>query len=164
MKKLLCVLLAAMMALSMVVMASAEGTKDYKIAVITGTMSQSVDERGAAMMLEEKYPGVVVTATYPDNFTEERETTIQTIVNLSDDPAMKAIIVNQGVPGTAEAFRQIKERRPDIICISGESQEDLPVIAEAADLVVVNDFVARGYLIIKTTSAASVIREVSSWD
>ena len=150
MKKLLCVLLAAMMAMSMIVLASAEGAKDYKIAVITGTMSQSVDERGAAMMLEEKYPGVVVTATYPDNFTEEKETTIQTIVNFADDPAVKAIIVCQAVPGVAEAFRQVKERRDDIICLAGESQEDPNLITDAADLVVMNDFVARGYLIIRT--------------
>ena len=78
---------------------------------------------------------MVKLAIYPDNFTEELETTIQTIVNLSDDPDMKAIIVNQGVPGTTEAFRQIKERRPDIICIAGESHEDLPEIGSAADLV-----------------------------
>ena len=39
---------------------------------------------------------------------------------------MKAIIVNQSVPGTTEAFRKIKETRPDIICIAGEAHEDLP--------------------------------------
>ena len=88
--------------------------------------------------------------TYPDNFTEELETTIQCIVNLSDDPDMKAIIVNQSVPGTTEAFRKIKERRPDILCIAGEAHEDLPEIGSAADLVCNNDFVARGYLIIRT--------------
>ena len=115
MKKLLCVLLAAMMALSMLAVASAEETKGYSIAVITGTMSQSVDERGAAMMLEEKYgKDVIKTATYPDNFTEEKETTIQTIVNFADDPTVKAIVVCQAVPGVAEAFRQVKERRDDI--------------------------------------------------
>ena len=43
---------------------------------------------------------------------------------------MKAIIVNQAVPGTTEAFRQIKERRPDILCFAGESHEDLPEIIE----------------------------------
>ena len=48
----------------------------------------------------------------------------------------------------AEAFH--KEKRPDIICIAGESHEDLPEIGSAADLVVNNDFVARGYLMIKT--------------
>ena len=54
------------------------------------------------------------------------------------------------MPGTTEAFRQIKERRPDIICIAGESHEDLPEIGSAADLVCNNDFVARGYLMIRT--------------
>ena len=63
---------------------------------------------------------------------------------------MKAIIVNQAVPGTTEAFRQVKERRPDILLLAGESHEDLPEIGSAADLVANNDFVARGYLIIKT--------------
>ena len=151
MKKLLCAVLAAMLVLSMLSVVSAEEAKGYSIAVVTGTMSQSVDERGAAMMLEEKYgKDVIKTATYPDNFTEEKETTIQTIVNFADDPTVKAIVVCQAVPGVAEAFRQVKERRDDIIWLAGESQEDPSLITDAADLVVMNDFVARGYLIIKT--------------
>lgn len=154
MKKLLCALLAAAMILSMMVVASAEtASLDYHIGIVTGTVSQSEDDRRGAEAFQAKYGEDVVTlATYPDNFPDEKETVVQTIVNMADDPDMKAVIVNQGVPGTAEAFRQIKERRPDILCICGESQEDLPVIAEAADLVVVNDFVSRGYLIIKTAA------------
>ena len=126
-------------------------TPTYHIGIVTGTVSQSEDDRRGAEAFQAMYGEDMVTlATYPDNFTEELETTIQTIVNLSDDPDMKAIIVNQAVPGTTEAFRQIKERRPDILCIAGESHEDLPVIGEAADLVCNNDFVARGYLIVRT--------------
>ena len=153
MKKLLCVLLAALMAMSMAVVAFAEEAtaEDFHIAIVTGSVSQSEDDRRGAEAFQEKYgEDRVILAIYPDNFTEELETTIQTIVNLSDDPEMKAIIVNQAVPGTTEAFRQIKERRPDIICIAGESHEDLPEIGSAADLVCNNDFVARGYLMIRT--------------
>ena len=124
---------------------------DFHIGIVTGSVSQSEDDRRGAEAFQEKYGEDVVTlAIYPDNFTEELETTIQTIVNLSDDPDMKAIIVNQAIPGTTEAFRQIKEKRPDILCIAGESHEDLPEIGSAADLVVNNDFVARGYLMIRT--------------
>ena len=124
---------------------------DYHIGIVTGSVSQSEDDRRGAEAFQAMYGEDRVTlAIYPDNFTEELETTIQTIVNLSDDPEMKAIIVNQAVPGTTEAFRQIKERRPDILCIAGESHEDLPEIGSAADLVCNNDFVARGYLIIRT--------------
>ena len=124
---------------------------DYHIGIVTGSVSQSEDDRRGAEAFQEMYGEDRVTlAIYPDNFTEELETTVQTIVNLADDPDMKAIIVNQAIPGTTEAFRQIKEKRPDILCIAGESHEDLPEIGSAADLVSNNDFVARGYLIIRT--------------
>ena len=152
MKKLLCVLLAALMVMSMAVVASAESeTEEFHIAIVTGSVSQSEDDRRGAEAFQAKYgEDMVQLAIYPDNFMDEAETTIQTIVNFTDDPLVKAIIVNQAVPGTAEAFRQVKERRPDILCIAGESHEDLPVIGEAADLVCNNDFVARGYLMIRT--------------
>ena len=153
MKKLLCMLLATLMVLSMTVVAFAEEAtaEDFHIAIVTGSVSQSEDDRRGAEAFQAKYgEDVVQLAIYPDNFMDEAETTIQTIVNFTDDPLVKAIIVNQAVPGTAEAFRQVKERRPDILCIAGESHEDLPVIGEAADLVCNNDFVARGYLMIRT--------------
>ena len=124
---------------------------EFYIGIITGSVSQSEDDRRGAEAFQAKYgEDMVKLAIYPDNFTEEQETTIQTIVNMSDDPLMKAIIVNQAVPGTAEAFRQVKERRPDILCIAGESHEDIALIESAADLTTNNDFVARGYLMIRT--------------
>lgn len=126
-------------------------SSDFHIGIVTGSVSQSEDDRRGAEAFQAQYgEDMVKLAIYPDNFTEELETTIQTIVNLSDDPKMKAIIVNQSVPGTTEAFRKIKDSRPDIMCIAGEGHEDLPEIGSAADLVCNNDFVARGYLIIRT--------------
>ena len=154
MKKLLSLVLSIAMLLTMTagLLATASAEEDtFHIGIVTGSVSQSEDDRRGAEAFQAKYgEDRVKLAIYPDNFTEELETTIQTIVNLSADPEMKAIIVNQAVPGTAEAFRQIKERRPDIICIAGESHEDLPVIGDAADLVTNNDFVARGYLMNRT--------------
>ena len=148
MKKAVLMLLCVIISLSVVLTVSAE---DFHIGIVTGSVSQSEDDRRGAEAVQAKYgEDVVKLAIYPDNFTEELETTIQTIVNFADDPLMKAIIVNQAVPGTTEAFRQIKERRPDILCFAGESHEDLPEIGSAADLVVNNDFVARGYLMIRT--------------
>ena len=121
------------------------------IGIVTGSYSQSEDDRRGAEAFQEKYGEDQVTlAIYPDNFTEELETTTQIMVNLADDPAMKAIIVNQAVDGTTEAFRRIKEKRPDILCIACEAYEDFSEIAPVADLVVCSDFVARGYLMIRT--------------
>lgn len=158
MKKVVSLLLALIMAFSLVACGEKQGETDdntdtvpYKIGIVTGSVSQSEDDRRGAEAFQKEYGvDMVQLAIYPDNFTEETETTIQSIVNLSADPLMKAIIVNQAVPGTTEAFRKIKETRPDIICIAGESHEDLPEIGSAADLVTNNDFVSRGYLIIRT--------------
>ena len=162
MKKVVSLLLALIMAFSLVACGDKKNndepnnndntdTVPYKIGIVTGSVSQSEDDRRGAEAFQKEYgEDMVQLAIYPDNFTEETETTIQSIVNLSADPLMKAIIVNQAVPGTTEAFRKIKETRPDIICIAGESHEDLPEIGSAADLVTNNDFVSRGYLIIRT--------------
>ena len=162
MKKVVSLLLALIMAFSLVACGDKKNndepnnndktdTVPYKIGIVTGSVSQSEDDRRGAEAFQAEYgEDMVQLAIYPDNFTEETETTIQSIVNLSADPLMKAIIVNQAVPGTTEAFRKIKETRPDIICIAGESHEDLPEIGSAADLVTNNDFVSRGYLIIRT--------------
>ena len=163
MKKVVSLLLALVMALTLVACGdkntgdtnnpgtTGDDAPAYRIGIVTGSVSQSEDDRRGAEAFQAEYgEDMVKLAIYPDNFTEETETTIQTIVNLSADPLMKAIIVNQSVPGTTEAFRKIKESRPDIICIAGESHEDLPEIGSAADLVCNNDFVSRGYLIIRT--------------
>ena len=132
-----------------------EVPEEFHIGIVTGTVSQSEDDlRGAEALIAEygsvDEGGMIQHLTYPDNFMEEQETTISVIAGLADDPLMKAVIVNQAVPGTTEAFRRIKERRPDIICIAGEAHEDPGVIASAADLVCNNDFVSRGYLMVHT--------------
>ena len=132
-------------------MAAAEA--QFHIGICTGTVSQSEDDlRGAEQSIAEygdvASGGMIQHITYPDNFMQEMETTISQIVGLSDDPKMKAIIVNQAIPGTTEAFRRIKEKRPDILCIAGEAHEDPGVIESAADLVINADNIARGYLII----------------
>ena len=135
--------------------ATTDVPEEFHIGIVTGTVSQSEDDlRGAEALIAEygsvDEGGMIQHLTYPDNFMEEQETTISVIAGLADDPLMKAVIVNQAVPGTTEAFRRIKERRPDIICIAGEAHEDPGVIASAADLVCNNDFVSRGYLMVHT--------------
>jgi len=153
-----CLLLVSMMAFAggaqEEAAAGGEGA-EFHIGIVTGTVSQSEDDlRGAEVLIEEYGAvvdgGMIQHITYPDNFMQEMETTITQIVGLADDPLMKAIVVNQAIPGTTEAFRRVREKRTDILLIAGEAHEDPLVIESAADLVINNDFVARGYLIIHT--------------
>ena len=125
---------------------------DFHIGIVTGTVSQSEDDlRGAELMIkmygDTASGGMITHITYPDNFPSEQETTISQILGLADDPKMKVIVVNQAVPGTAEAFRRVRERRSDILLLAGEPHEDPGVISEAADIATHTDHIGRGYTI-----------------
>ena len=156
-KRILLIALSVFMVLGLMACTAAPaapgGESKIHIGVVTGTVSQGEDElRGAEAMIE-KYGdadkgGMIKHVTYPDNFMQEQETTIAQIIGLSDDPDMKAIVVNQAVPGTSAAFKEIRAKRPDIILLANSSQEDTAMIEAAADLVIDPDNINRGYLMV----------------
>ena len=147
MKKLLCMLLAALMVLTMASFAMAEEAASYKIAILTGTTSQGEEEFTAASKLLEEYPDKVVTDTYPDNFSSEVETTISKLIAFASDPEVKAIIFVQAVQGAVSAFTQIRDSlgRDDILLIAGVPAEDPADISAAADIVLAVDEIGCGY-------------------
>ena len=83
MKKVVSLLLALIMAFSLVACGEKKGETDdntvpYKIGIVTGSVSQSEDDRRGAEAFQKEYGvDMVQLAIYPDNFTEELETTIQ---------------------------------------------------------------------------------------
>ena len=119
---------------------------NWKIAVLTGTVSQGEEEFRAAEKAVETYGAEhVITATYPDNFMSEMETTVSTLVGFASDPDVKAIVMCQAVPGAKAGFDKIREMgRDDMLLIAGTPQEDPDVIAAAADIVMYADEVAQG--------------------
>jgi hypothetical protein len=78
---------------------------------------------------------------------DQQEVFISQVAAMADDPLMKAIIINNAIPGTAEAFKRVREARPDILLIAAEAHEDPLVIQQAADLATNADFISRGYTI-----------------
>ncbi|HWP69085.1 MAG TPA: DUF3798 domain-containing protein, partial [Rectinemataceae bacterium] len=82
----------------------AQAKAKFHIGVATGTVSQSEDDlRGAEALIKEygsvKTGGMIQHITYPDDFMSQQETYISSVVALADDPLMKAIVVNQAIPG-----------------------------------------------------------------
>ena len=161
MKKLLTVLLSFMLVAVVfagckkVTTPTGDGTTGakYHIGIVTGTVSQGEDGLRGGDALAKEYGtvangGIIQAITYPDNFSSEQETVIADIVGLADDPLMKAIVVNQAVPGTTEAFKEIRAKRSDILLFAGSPQEDPNVIDAAADVVTEANSLARGYLMI----------------
>ena len=125
----------------------------FHIGIVTGTVSQGEDDLRGGDALAKEYGtvadgGMIQAVTYPDNFSSELETVIANIVGLADDPLMKAIVVNQGVPGTAEAFKEVRAKRSDILLFCGTTEEDPNVLDATADVVTDVDQVSRGYLLI----------------
>lgn len=144
MKKLLCLALAAVLCMALAAGALAEG--NWKIAILTGTVSQGEEEFRAAEKAVATYGADhIVTATYPDNFMSEMETTVSQIVSFASDPDVKAIVMCQAVPGAKAGFDKVREMgRDDILLIAGTPQEDPAVISAAADIVMYADEVAQG--------------------
>lgn len=114
---------------------TAEAAADFKIGIITGTASQGDEEITQATKMKELYGDMIVTSTYPDNFATETETVISNAVAMASDPAVKAIVWCQAVPGTAAAIDKVRETRPDMIFIAGTPGEDPGVINPKADIV-----------------------------
>ena len=152
MKRIVTLLLVLAMVLSLAACGSSDSgaaKSDYKIGIITGTVSQGEEEYQAAQNLKAKYGDKVVTATYPDNFSTETEQTIATVTNMAADPDVKAIVFVQAVPGAAAAINKVKETRDDILFVTGVCAEDPAVIAAAADICMLVDEIAMGNTIIE---------------
>ncbi len=153
MKKIVCLLLVAVMALGLCGMtAKAEANDNWKVAILTGTVSQGEEEfRAAEKAVATWGADHIITDTYPDNFMSEMETTVSKLVAFASDPDVKAIVMCQAVPGAKAAFDKIREMgRDDILLIAGTPQEDPAVISAAADVVMYADEAKQGDTIMET--------------
>jgi hypothetical protein len=156
-KKIFAILMVAIMVISAGCATKTEepaasGTDEmnFKIGILTGTVSQNEEEYRAAENVVKKYgEDKVILMTYPDKFMDEQETTIANIVSMASDPDVKAIVIVQAVPGVSAGIQKAKEIRDDILFIAGTPGEDPAMIAGKADVVFAMDELAMGKTIIE---------------
>ena len=115
--------------------AEAAPAGDFKIGILTSTVSQAEEEYRAAEGVKEKFGDMIIHQTFPDKAASEQETTISIALSLAADPDVKAIICNTAMEGTAAAMEKVREKRPDILLLAGVPSEAPDVICAAADLV-----------------------------
>lgn len=154
MKKILGVLLSVVMMMTFMTGCAQNGgdsvNKDeYHIAIVTPTLSSSEDEYRAGEEMVKKYPGIVKHLTLPENFEEEIETCISTIVSAADDPLMKAVVVVSGQSGLIPAFQQIKEKNPDIFTVTAPIFDEPEMMSEYIDLNLDTNWLERGKTIVE---------------
>jgi hypothetical protein len=123
--------------------------KDYKIGIVTPTLSTSEDEFRAAENMKKKYPGIVEHVTLPENFNAEVQTAISQISSLADDKSMKAIVVVSGQSGLLPALQKVKEKRPDIITVTAPIWDDPDMMSKYIDVNLDTDWARRGETIVQ---------------
>jgi hypothetical protein len=120
-----------------------------KVAIITNTVSQNEEEFRSAESMKAKYGDRIVHALWPDNFMAEQEQMVSVLSRLAADRDVKAIIINQAVPGTNPAIDKFLETRNknDVLIVYATPQENPPDVARRADIVIQPDELTMGYTI-----------------
>ena len=116
--------------------AATDGPFPGKIAIITNTIDQNEEEVRSAEQLVRKYGAdKVIHALWPVNFMAEQEQMVTTVARIADDPDIKALIINQAVPGTMAAVDKLLETRDDIFIVLCTPQENPPDVARRSNLI-----------------------------
>lgn len=89
----------------------------------------------------------VVHVTWPDNFMAEQEQMVSVVAKIAADKDIKALIINQAVPGTNAAVDKLLETRDDMLIVYATPQENPPDVHERADIIVQPDELGMGYKI-----------------
>jgi hypothetical protein len=107
-----------------------------KIAVVTNTVDQNEEEFRSAEQLIRKYGAdKIVHVTWPVNFMAEQEQMVTTVARLAADRDIKALVINQAVPGSNAAVDKLKETRNDVFVVYCSPQENPPDVAARANLI-----------------------------
>jgi len=125
--------------------ASSQGPFPGKIAVVTNTVDQNEEEFRSAEQLIAKYgANKVVHVTWPVNFMAEQEQMVTTVQRLAADKDIKALIINQAVPGSNPAVDKLKETRNDVFIVYCSPQENPPDVASRVNLIMMPNEIAMG--------------------
>ncbi len=125
-----------------------DSEEGWKIGIMSSTVVQNEEEFRMAQEMQRRYGAErILHTTHPDRFVQEQETTIINMLEMASDPAVRAIIMVQAVPGAAAAVDKVRKIHPDMLIILGSPQEDPELIAEKGDIVLNIDDVGRGYQI-----------------
>ncbi|MDR1656945.1 MAG: DUF3798 domain-containing protein [Deltaproteobacteria bacterium] len=124
----------------------------YYVVVLTGDVYSDGQQSAGASESIRRYGaaedgGLIRQVTFSSNYLDNPVGMARLIADLAADPKVRIMVVNQSVPGTAEGFRRVRAKRPDILLLAAEPHESPGLIARWSDLVLSSDFIARGYLI-----------------
>jgi len=125
-----------------------------RIAIITNTISQNEEEFRSAENLAAKYGSEkIIHVTWPDNFMAEQEQMVTTVARLAADRNLKALVINQAVPGTIAAVDRLLSTRNNVFIVLCQPLENPIDVARRSNLILNTDDFARGPAIARQAHA-----------
>ena len=128
----------------------ARAPEQWRIGIISDTLSQSEEEYLIAMRMQERFgPDRIIRTTFPDHFMAEMEVTISNVLSMVDAGA-RAIIMCSAVPGTIAAIQRTRELfGDDIFFFIGAFHEPPVEIDQHADIAMITDDLSLGRAIME---------------
>ncbi len=125
----------------------------YHIAVLSPPADVAPGIELGIQTLIERYgsaedEGLIVQAHFPEGYLNRSSVVRASVIALLEDPMLKAIVACGAPRGTAEAFREVRREKPDIVLLAGDPLEDSVIIESSADFVASQDYVAKAYAIV----------------
>ena len=121
-----------------------------KIAIVTSAQEVNIDTYHSADYLLAKYgPAKIIHRTWPLNFINNRSKVLEILTELADDRDIRAIVLNQAVPGITEAIAKMKEARDDVFVVFCFPHDPTAVATVSADLALRTNEVAMGFAMVK---------------
>jgi len=116
-----------------------------RIAIVTNDISQNEEEfRSAEAVVARFGADRIHHVTWPTNFMAEQEQMVTIVSWIAAMRDVRALIINQSVPGTNAALDRLLMERDDIFIISIAPQEDPWDVSRRANLLMNPDDFARG--------------------
>ena len=117
-----------------------------KIAIITNAIDQNEEEFYSAQMAVAKYGAdKVIHRTWQEGsmFADGGMNAI--LASIAADPEIKAVIINQAIPGTNAAIDALRETRDDVFIVNCTPHENPIDASERSDLMLIRDELGMGY-------------------
>jgi len=125
-----------------------------KIAIVTDDMHHHVSTYWAAYYLVQRLGSdKIIHRTWPYDFVQDSEEMIRILLEIAEDPEVKALVINRAVVGTYAAVDALLELRDDIFIVYCNTPEFRTGVESKAHLHIDTNNELRGEAIIATAKA-----------
>ncbi len=159
MKRVLSLLLVAALMICMFGCGGKEENKENvptekiegKVALIIGSQESDEETFSKAVEFSKQYGNDVMIIGYDPYSYGQNDTVEKVSASIADDTEVKAMIFSNGVDGTEEAVKKVREKRSDMFIMVCNPVEGVDSLSQYADVVVSIDFTEFGKALVDTS-------------